>query len=38
MIKGFSMNTFVLRMIDDFKKLSQLGFVMNYELSVDLAL
>lgn len=32
------MNTHVLKMIDYFKKLGQLGFVINHELSIDLVL
>ena len=38
MIEGSSMNTHVLRMIDYFKKLGLLGFIMDHKLKVDLVL
>jgi hypothetical protein len=38
MAKGSSMNTYLLRMIDYFKKLDHLNFVMDLESSVDLVL
>ena len=38
MTEGSSVNTHVLKMIGYIKKLDQLGFVMNHELSVDLVL
>jgi hypothetical protein len=38
MIKGSLINNHVLRMIGYFRKLDQLGFVMDHELSVDLIL
>ena len=38
MTKGSSMNIHVLRMIDYFNKLGQLGFITDHELSVDLVL
>jgi len=38
MVEGSSANTHVLKMIGYIKKLGQLGFVMDHELSVDLVL
>jgi hypothetical protein len=38
MIEGSSVNTHVLKMIGYIKKLDQLGFVIDHELSVDLVL
>jgi hypothetical protein len=38
MIEGSLINNHVLRMIGYFRKLDQLGFVMDHELSVDLIL
>jgi len=38
MTEGSSVNTHVLKMIGYIKKLDQLGFVMDHELSVDLVL
>jgi hypothetical protein len=38
MTEGLLMNTHVLRMIDYFKKLGQLGFAIDHESSVDLIL
>ena len=38
MIKGSLINNHMLRMIGYFRKLDQLGFVMDHELSVDLIL
>ena len=38
MIKGSSVNTYILRMIGYIEELGQLGFVMDLELNVDLAL
>jgi hypothetical protein len=38
MIEGSSVNTHVLKMIGYIEKLGQWGFVMDYELNVDLVL
>jgi hypothetical protein len=38
MTEGSSVNTHVLKMIGYIKKLDQLGFVIDHELSVDLVL